>query len=119
MITIFFLGRIIFGAYFVYSGIMHFKNEKGMITYAKSKNIPYTRIAVLATGVMMIIGGAGVFLNLMVKQSGILLLLFLIPATFIMHTFWKGEHGEQKTNDLNAFLKNLALIGALLMLIAK
>jgi len=118
MITIFFLGRLIFGAFFVYSGAMHFKNEKGLIAYTKSKGVPYARVAVMLTGVMMIVGGAGIFTNLMVRQSGILLLLFLIPTTFIMHTFWKGESGEQKANDLNAFLKNMALIGALLMIIS-
>lgn len=117
MTTVIFLGRLIFGAYFLYSGIMHFKNEKSMVGYAKSKGVPSPRIAILVTGIMMIVGGAGIFLNAYVSQSAVLLLIFLVPTTFMMHNFWKGDNEAQKKSDINAFLKNLALIGALLMLL--
>ncbi len=109
------LGSIIFGAYFVYSGFNHFNNEKAMTGFAKSKGVPSPRLAVLLTGAMMMIGGLGFILGMYIQESAILLLVFLIPTTFIMHTFWKISDPMHKMTDRINFMKNVALIGALLM----
>jgi uncharacterized membrane protein YphA (DoxX/SURF4 family) len=43
------------------------------------------------------------------------LVLFLIPVTFTMHPFWK-EVGQARAIEKIQFMKNLALLGAVLML---
>lgn len=116
MIT-FVLGRVIFGAYFAYSGFKHFQSKKGMTSYAKSKGIPSPLLAVLLTGAMLVTGGLGFLFNIYLQQSAIILLVFLIPTTFVMHNFWKATDLSQKANEKIAFTKNLALIGALLMML--
>jgi putative oxidoreductase len=115
--AIYVLGRIIFGAYFIYSGFNHFKNEKGMTGYAKSKGVPSPRLAVLGTGAMMIAGGLGFLLSMNMEQSAILLVVYLVPTTFIMHAFWKITDPMHKMTEQINFTKNLALIGALLMML--
>jgi uncharacterized membrane protein YphA (DoxX/SURF4 family) len=117
IMTIHILGSIIFGAYFVYSGFNHFKNEKSMTGYAKSKGVPSPRMAVLLSGAMMIVGGLGFILGSRIPQSAALLLLFLIPTTFIMHAFWKVSDPSHKMNETIGFTKNMALIAALLMML--
>jgi putative oxidoreductase len=109
------LGRIIFGAYFLYSGFNHFKDEKMLTGYAKSKGVPSPRLAVLVTGAMMIVGGLGFILNSYTPQCAILLLIFLVPTTLMMHSFWKIHDPMHKMNERVGFFKNLALIGALLV----
>lgn len=109
------LGSIIFGAYFVISGFNHFKNEKMLTGYAKSKGVPSARLAVLLSGAMMIIGGIGFIFNMRIQEAAILLIIFLVPTTFMMHAFWKTADPTHKMNDQINFMKNLALIGALLM----
>lgn len=109
------LGSIIFGAYFVFSGFNHFKNEKMLTGYAKSKAVPSPRLAVLLSGAMMIIGGLGYIFQMYIQYSAILLVLFLIPTTFMMHSFWKISDPAHRMNDQINFMKNVALIGALLM----
>lgn len=111
------LGRIIFGAYFLYSGIHHFTGEKGLTGYAKSKGVPYPRAAVVLTGIMLIVGGAGLVLGQYVGASATLLLVFMVPTTFMIHSFWKVADPMHKMNDKVGFMKNIALIGALLMLV--
>jgi putative oxidoreductase len=111
MTALMLLGRVLFAGYFLYSGITHFTNSKNLHAYTKSKGIPLPEIAVLATGVMLIVGGAGLLLNIYIQQCLILLLAFMIPTTFSMHAFWKQGHEAEKVS----FMKNLALIGALLM----
>ena len=112
------LGRIIFGAYFVYSGYNHFKNEKNLTGYAKSIGIPSPRLAVLTTGVMLLVGGLGFLLNINIPVSAVILLIFMIPTTFKMHASWKVSDPAHKMNEKISFTKNLALIGAILMLTA-
>ncbi len=115
--AIYILGSAIFGAYFVYSGFKHFAEEKSFTGYAKSKGVPYPRFAVLLTGTMMIVGGLGFIFNTHIQESAILLIIFLVPTTFMMHTFWKISDPMHRMNDQINFTKNLALIGALLMML--
>jgi putative oxidoreductase len=115
--AIYILGRVIFGAYFIYSGFNHFKDEKNMTGYAKSKGVPSPRLAVLLSGAMLIVGGLGFVANTQIQQSAVLLLLFLVPTTFMMHAFWKVSDPMHKMSDRINFFKNLALIGALLMML--
>jgi putative oxidoreductase len=115
--AIFILGRVIFGAYFVYSGLHHFIDEKMLTGYAKHKGVPSPRLAVLLSGAMLIVGGLGFLANMYTQQSALLLIIFLVPTTFMMHAFWKDGEASAKANDRIAFMKNCALIGALLMML--
>ncbi len=118
MFTLTILGRIIFGAYFLYSGSNHFTDEKKLVGFAKSKGVAYPRAAVLLTGIMLVLGGLGVLLNVYLQASVVLLIVFMVPTTFAMHNFWKASDPMHKMNDHISFMKNVALIGALLMMLS-
>ncbi|HEX4348172.1 MAG TPA: DoxX family protein [Vicinamibacterales bacterium] len=113
--TLFLLGRAIFGGYFVYTGVNHFLNTKMMSGYAASKGTPAPDAAVLGTGALMIAGGASVLAGMKPRNGLAALIGFLIPASFVMHGFWK-EEGEAQHADMVNFTKNMALVGAMLML---
>lgn len=112
-----FLGRIMFGLYFIYQGYNHFKNATHMTAYAKHKNVPKPATSVLITGVLLAVGGLGMFLNASIKMSAVILLIFMIPTTFMMHAFWKEKDSALRMNEQIAFFKNMALVGALLMML--
>ncbi len=63
-----------------------------------------------------IVGGLLLFFGFRVRWGALFLLLFLIPTTIISHAFW-FEIGADLHRELGVFLKNLALIGALLYLL--
>lgn len=63
-----------------------------------------------------IVGGLLLLLGLKVRWGALFLLLFLVPVTFIFHAFWY-EIGAEMHKELAVFIKNLALIGALLYLV--
>ncbi|MBP6931124.1 MAG: DoxX family protein [Candidatus Pacebacteria bacterium] len=118
MMALAILGRVLFGAYFLYSGINHFRNQKSLAGYAKFKKVPMPELAVLITGVMLVVGGAGILLAVSpayTNASALILTLFMVPTTFMMHNFWEEKDAQAKMNDQIAFMKNVALIGALLM----
>ena len=121
MHTIHILGGIIFGGYFVWSGYNHFRNHKMLSGYAASMKIPSPVIAVLGTGVLMVLGGLGIifsgYLSATVFDISLLLIIiFLVPTTFAMHAFWKHTDAGAKMTDYINFSKNFALVGAALML---
>lgn len=111
------VGRVIFGAYFVYSGYQHFKNHKGYTSYAASKKVPMPALGVFVSGVFIFLGGLGVIFDVRMTLSLVLIALFLVPVTVFMHNFWADTDPSTKMNNKIGFLKNAALFGAALMLL--
>lgn len=108
----FLLGRVLFGGYFIFSGIHHFRQSRQMSQYAAAKNVPKADIAVLLTGAMLVGGGASILLGLKPKWGTLAIMTFLAGVSPVMHNFWKDENPEQRMNNMVNFTKNLALLGA-------
>jgi putative oxidoreductase len=111
------VGRILFGGFFIVMGLNHFRNLAMMSDYTKSKNVPYARLAVIGTGVMLVAGGASVLFGIVPIVGLTLLILFLLSTLPTMHDFWNLEDPQQRAAEQVNFLKNVALIGASLALI--
>jgi uncharacterized membrane protein YphA (DoxX/SURF4 family) len=116
MKAVFLLGRLVFGGFFIYNGINHFKQQKGLAQYAAAKNVPNPEMAVLASGAAMVIGGASIALGWKPKLGTLAVLGFLSTASPTMHNFWTVEDPQQRQNEMIHFSKNLALLGAALAL---
>lgn len=110
------IGRILFGAYFIFSGINHFDNAEQLIEAAQSGGVFWAPFFVYLTGIMMILGGAFVIFNFLTRAGLALIVLFLVPAAFIMHDFWTFPDPLVSQAQLSNFLRNMALAGAALML---
>jgi len=106
------IGRLIFGGYFVYSGLKHFLYAQQTLAYASAHHVP--SVLVPLSGALIIIGGLHVLLGLMPRFGLALILLFLLPVTFVMHAFWADTDPQQRMQDLINFTKNLALVGGTL-----
>ena len=116
MKTLFLLGRVILGGFFVYSGINHFLQKEGMTQYANAKNVPNAELAVLASGAMMAAGGASLILGMKPKFGALAIIGFLAAASPIFHDFWNSEDPQGKQQEMINFSKNIALLGAALTL---
>ena len=112
----FLLGRMIFGGFFVYSGIHHFQERKSLAQYAGAKNVPLPEVAVAATGAMLIAGGTSILLGVKPKWGTLAAMTFLGGVSPMMHDFWKAEDPQQRQNDMVNFIKNMAMLGAALAL---
>jgi uncharacterized membrane protein YphA (DoxX/SURF4 family) len=113
-----YVGRILFGGYFLLGGINHFTKLEMMSGYAKSKGAPSPKVSVAFSGLLLLIGGASVLLNILPVIGFISLLLFLVPVTLIMHAPWKVEDPQAKMSETINLMKNFALVGAVLILLA-
>jgi len=114
----FVLGRLIFGGFFLYNGINHFKQLKGMTQYVGSKNVPNPDIAVAVSGAALLLGGASLLLGVKPKAGAAAVAAFLGTVSPIMHDFWSQEDPQQRQAEMINFSKNVALMGAALALMS-
>lgn len=112
----FLLGRVIYGGFFLYSGINHFKEFDKMSKYTASKNVPFPDLVVGLSGALLIFGGASILLGVKPKYGTASLLAFLAGASPAMHDFWNVADPQQRQNDMIHFMKNLALSGGAMAL---
>jgi putative oxidoreductase len=112
MKALFLLGRLVFGGFFLYSGLNHFQQRKPMAQYASAKNVPLPELAVTSSGALLLAGGASVLLGIKPKWGTLAIVTFLAGVSPIMHDFWRSEDPERRQNDMIHFMKNMAMLGA-------
>jgi len=112
------VGRILFGALFITSGIAHFAKLEAMTGYAKHKKLPAAKFGVLISGLFFLLGGIYTVIGLWVDLGALLLAITLVLAAVIFHNYWKETDPTAKQNEMIAFNKDLALAGAALILFA-
>jgi putative oxidoreductase len=110
------IGRIIFGGYWIFSGLNHFLQREATAGYAASKGVPMPEIAVLVSGALILVGGALILIGFKPHIGAWLIVLFLVPVTFMMHNFWADTDPGAKMNNMINFTKNMGLLGAALMI---
>jgi putative oxidoreductase len=113
---LFVLGRVMFGGFFVYNGINHFRKQAGMNQYAGAKGVPAAEAAVPATGALLIAGGLSIVTGVKPRLGLAAIMGFLIPVTLQMHRFWEETDAQQQMNESVNFAKNMALVGASMMM---
>ena len=106
------IGRMLLGGFFVYSGLNHFLKQDSMVAYVASQAVPLPELAVTATGLLLLLGGLSLLLGLWPKVGAGMIILFLLGVTPVMHDFWNVDAPQARMNEMNNFLKNIALIGA-------
>lgn len=116
MKTPFLIGRILFGGFFLYNGVHHLMERKNMAAYTATKGVPAPELAVTATAVPLIAGGASLLLGLKPKWGALAVIGFLAGVSPIMHDFWRNEDPNERMNNMASFMKNLALAGGALAL---
>ena len=108
----FFLSLIFF--FEAYDSIAFFKQTKNTMTaYGLTWNqdlLLYVTIFLLVFGAILVL--IGYYANF----GAILLLFYLVPVTFIVFSFW-NDPVEVKRIQSIMFMKNIAIIGGLLILI--
>lgn len=112
----FLIGRLIFGGFFVYSGINHFKNSRTLSQYAGAKHVPAPDLMVKVSGAAMIAGGSSILLGIKPRFGAAAVIGFLAGVSPVMHNFWRVEDPDQRTSDMINFSKNMALLGGALAL---
>ncbi len=127
------LGRILFCVLFVVSGASKLYDIAGMMPMVESHivipdqfatyktqietltGMPISQVIVIATGIFEILCGLLIALKFGARVVAIVLALFVAATVYYFHNFWTMTGPDYLTNMYQA-LKNLSLIGGLLMI---
>lgn len=111
------IGRILIAAIFVTGGIAKLTDTAGTVGYMESAGVPYAYPLAILAGIVEIVGGLSLVFGVVARLGALLLVLYLIPVTLVMHAFWNLE-GADYQMQMVQFMKNLAIMGGLLTVFA-
>ncbi len=115
-----FVGRALLAAIFLASAIMgHILKFDKYTEMVAAAGVPEPKLAHIAAVACMLIGGISLLLGFWARLGALLLAIFLAGASYYFHNFWTLPAGsaEQEAQMIH-FLKNVAMMGAMLMIIA-
>jgi putative oxidoreductase len=108
------VGRALFALIFVASVVRDFSSAT--IAEASAHGVPLATILVPLAGILALVGGVSIMLGYRARFGALLLLVFLVPVTLLMHRFWGLPDPQAAMMQQIHFMKNLSLIGACLMI---
>lgn len=116
MAIVFLIGRVIFSLFWLKSAYRHLTHASALAGYAGSKKIPAPKLAVIISGILLLVGGLSMLLGYWPHIGLIAIAIFLICVTPTMHAFWKEQDPNMRMADNIQFWKNVTLLGAVLMM---
>jgi putative oxidoreductase len=116
--TLLLVGRVLLGWLFLASsaGIGgKLWNHAGFLGYLKNLGAPAPEVSSWVGAVVEFLIGAALVLGVGTRYAALLCALFLIAATALAHRYWEYP-AAQMGNQYNHFLKNLAVLGGVLVI---
>lgn len=131
------IGRICLGAIFLLSSITEMMDWEGTnhylltilarwsklyignagISSLMEQMIAYSSWVLITAVGLKLIGSLMLIFGVKVRFGAFLLILFIVPSTFLAHDFWHLD-GTTKPVELVMFLKNLSVFGGLAVVLA-
>jgi putative oxidoreductase len=108
------VARALFSQMFIIASLNHFRPET--IQNLSSK-VPAAELLIPLSGAMALIGGISILLGYKAKIGGLLIALFLIPVTLMMHDFWNMTDPMMRMFNQVNFQKNLAMLGGAILIV--
>ncbi len=112
------VGRILVAAIFVLSGLNKMADFASTSAMMSSIGLPMAELLLVATILIEVVGGLMLVIGWQTRYAAFALLLFMIPVTIVFHNPWAAAESAIMQQQMIHFLKNLAIMGALLNLIA-
>lgn len=108
-------GRILLSVMFLISGLFKVAGYSQMVGYATAVHLPVPGVAIAVAAVLELALGLAILAGFKTRVAAWVLFLYLIPVTFFFHNFWAVQGQAQQMQMVN-FLKNVAIMGGLLVL---
>ena len=109
------IGRVLLSLIFILSGVGKIFDWGGTAGYMSAYGMPMVPLFLIGAIVLELTGGFSVLLGYKAKWGALLLILFLIPTTFIFHAFWGVADPMMQKMQMASFLKNFSIMGGLFM----
>ena len=111
-------GRIALAAIFVMSGVDKlFAHTTETVQMMAAYGVPLAGLLVYPAGIVELAGGLALAAGYQARLAALLLALFTAGITPVFHAFWAAP-ADQAVLQMIMFMKNLALFGGLLHVVA-
>lgn len=110
--TLVLVGRILIAVIFILSGFNKLTNIGGTAGYFGSVGLPVPIVTAWVVALLELLGGIAVLIGFQTRIAALLLAAFTIASGFIAHFNFSDQMQQIM------FLKNLAMAGGLLVLVA-
>lgn len=111
------VGRILIAAIFIVSGIAKLTDPASAVGYMNTAGVANAEVLVYVAGIAEVAGGLSLLFGFLTRIGALGLLVYLVITTLYFHNFWALPEAEAKTQMVQ-FMKNLAIMGGLLMVVA-
>ena len=111
------LGRILLGLIYVMGGLNTIMNFQSTAEQVAREGVVLASLMLVIATILEGAGAIGLIAGFRTRFSALLLILFLVPVTLIMHDFWQYE-GDAAQQEMFSFIRNLAFLGGLFMVLA-
>jgi putative oxidoreductase len=112
------LGRLLLCTIFfmaaVGNKIPHFSDVAKIM---ESVGVPAPSLLLAGAIVFLLVGSLSVIVGFKARIGAVLLLTFLVLASYYFHPFWKLD-GQAQQEQMIHFMKNLSMMGAMLFIVA-
>ena len=111
------VGRTLLALLFIVSGYGKITGFAGTAAYMASKGMPMTEVLLVATIAVELLGGLMLVAGIKARWVAAVIFLYIIPATIIFHNP-VGLSGQEAQTQMINVLKNLSIMGGMLMVVA-
>ena len=113
------VARLLLAAVFMYSAVTSkIPQFSSTVEYMAREGVPNPKFALFGAIGLLLLGGISVISGAWTRIGATFLLIFLAAATYYFHDFWKFADATQRQLQTIQFMKNLAIGGGLLSLVA-
>ncbi len=113
--TVALIGRILLSCIFLVSAYAKLGEWNGSVQMLQTQGLPAAPILLAIAVAIEGLGGLAISTGFYARAGAWALFLYLIPVTFVFHSFWNVGPAQQNM-QLVSFLKNLSIMGGLSLL---
>lgn len=108
-------GRVLIGAVYVINGVGLIGAFDGVTQLMAAKGVPMQSALLALTIAAWLTGGLCLIIGWRCRLAALVLAVITVPVTLSIHGPWTADAAAFQ-NELNHFLKNIAVIGGLLLI---
>ena len=112
------LARPLLASMFVAGGADALRNPDGRVEAVRAAGLSEPEKLVQVNAATQLVGGLTLATGRLPRLSALALAATLVPTTYVGHAFWKETDPAAKQGQQIQFLKNLSMLGGLLLAFA-